>query len=229
MTPLEFAVNVAVALGLGLAIGLERQWHQHPAGMRTNALVAFGAALYVSLSYLGQQNVDPTRIAAQIVSGLGFLGGGVILKEGASVRGLSTAATIWCSGAVGTLAGAGFLIQALIGAAAILALHFTLRPIVFWMDALAKRSPNVESDYRLRVTCTCSDPGAIRALLLRHVGSEAGMTLHGLATEDGEGSTKVIVADVHGLKRSEAFMEEIIRRVGIEPDVKAASWQRVMG
>src|SRR5579871_6440953 len=104
MTHAEFLLNMATALLLGAAIGLERECRQHTAGLRTNTLVALGAALFVSLSRLVEHESSPTRIASYVVSGLGILGGGVILREGLNVRGLNTAATLWCSGAVGVLA-----------------------------------------------------------------------------------------------------------------------------
>ncbi len=75
-----FILNTSAALGMGVLIGLERQWRQHPAGLRTNALVALGAALFVSLARLMEDHGNPTRMASYVVSGLGFLGGGVILR-----------------------------------------------------------------------------------------------------------------------------------------------------
>src|SRR5262245_40932416 len=107
MELLEFTGNVALALLLGALIGIERQFRQHPAGLRTNALVSVGAALFVTLTRLIGDPNNQTRIAAYIVVGIGFLGGGVISKEGRNVRGLTTATAVWCSAAVGTLAGAG--------------------------------------------------------------------------------------------------------------------------
>jgi len=90
-----FAARAAVALVLGAAVGLERQWRQRLAGLRTNALVALGAAVFELFAVLlaGQHGVDPTRIAAYGVSGIGFLGAGVTLREGITVRGINTAAT----------------------------------------------------------------------------------------------------------------------------------------
>ena len=115
MSVAEMALRLGAGLALGSVIGMERQWRARGAGLRTNALVATGAALFVLLSAYGFDTgprggprvADPTRVAAQIVSGIGFLGGGVILREGLNVRGLNTAATLWCAGAVGALAGAG--------------------------------------------------------------------------------------------------------------------------
>src|SRR5215469_13086584 len=139
MDILHFALRIGVALLLGSLIGLERQFRQHPAGLRTNALVAVGAALFVSLSdLLSNDKADPTRIASYIVSGIGFLGGGVILRDGLNVKGMNTAATLWCSAAVGTLSGAGFPGHALIGTATVLGLHLGLRPVGRWVDSRLK-------------------------------------------------------------------------------------------
>src|ERR1700732_5314453 len=113
-THLLFAINIGAAFLLGMAIGVERQFGQHPAGVRTNTLVCVRAAIFVSISTIVVHDGDPTRIAGQVVTGIGFLGGGVILREGLSVRGLNTAATLWCSAGVGTLAGAGLLVEAVI-------------------------------------------------------------------------------------------------------------------
>ena len=105
---IEFASKLGLALVLGSAIGIERQWRQRSAGLRTNALVSLGAVAFVLLSRsLTASGGDPSRIASQIVAGIGFLGAGVIMREGLTVQGLNTAATIWCSAAVGSLAGAG--------------------------------------------------------------------------------------------------------------------------
>ena len=146
---LHFVLNVGAAFLMGMAIGLERQYHQHPAGLRTNALVCVGAALFVSLSRLLLPEGSPTRIAAQVVSGIGFLGGGVILREGLNVKGLNTAATLWCSAAVGTLAGAGFPLHGLVGAAAVLGLHLGLRPLSRRIDARIRTAVDVETVYQM--------------------------------------------------------------------------------
>jgi putative Mg2+ transporter-C (MgtC) family protein len=126
MDILTFAIRLGVAFALGAIVGFERQQRQGLTSARTNTLVSVGAAQFVMLSTLIGSG-DPTRIAAQVVSGIGFLGAGVILRTGFHIRGLNTAATLWGVAAVGSLAGAGFLLHAAIGAASILLANLILR------------------------------------------------------------------------------------------------------
>jgi len=222
-----FALNTTAALLMGTAIGVERQWRQHTAGLRTNALVALGAALFVGLSTLIDREASPTRIAAQVVSGLGFLGGGVILREGLNVRGLNTAATIWCSGAVGSLAGAGYPLEALLGTLCVLFVHLGLRPLTKWIDARTKTATDVETLYRLRVESVDNHDAQIRHILMRHVNSHEKLTLQGIATEDEEGGRTIVVATIYSPERNDRAMEEIVTRVSIEPQVRSVRWQRM--
>jgi putative Mg2+ transporter-C (MgtC) family protein len=111
----HFAIRLGLALILGAFIGAERQWRQRMAGLRTNALVAAGAAMFVMLTALTAKADDSFRIAGQVVSGIGFLGAGVILRNGLNITGLNTAATLWCSAAIGTLAGYGMYGSAITG------------------------------------------------------------------------------------------------------------------
>lgn len=114
----HFVAYLMTALLLGAIIGAERQWHQRIAGLRTNSLVSGGAAMFVGISHRVPLNPTSLQVAAQVVSGIGFLGAGVIMREGLSIRGLNTAATLWCSAAVGSLCGFGFVREAAIGATA---------------------------------------------------------------------------------------------------------------
>lgn len=111
---LELTLRLAAALLLGGIIGWERELQRMPAGFRTHALVSLGAAIFTVVSAYGLTGPqsDPTRIAAQVVSGVGFLGGGAILHHGGTVRGLTTAASLWAVAAVGMAAGAGLMIMA---------------------------------------------------------------------------------------------------------------------
>ncbi|HXG40008.1 MAG TPA: MgtC/SapB family protein [Candidatus Limnocylindrales bacterium] len=121
---LDLSLRLLIAAILGAAIGLEREIHEHPAGMRTHLLVSLGSALFTVLSATGfgalleagqATNVDPTRIAAQIVSGIGFLGAGAILKYGTTIRGLTTAASLWVTASVGMAVGAGEHVLGVVG------------------------------------------------------------------------------------------------------------------
>lgn len=123
----DLSVRLVLAAVLGLAIGFEREIHGHPAGLRTHMLVALGSALFTVISaygFAGEPNaavtVDPTRVAAQVVSGIGFLGAGAILKDGIVIRGLTTAASLWATAAVGMAAGAAEYVIAAVAAAVIL-------------------------------------------------------------------------------------------------------------
>lgn len=127
--------HLAVAIACGFLIGLERQWKHKAAGMRTNILVALGAAIFVIVSVLLKtENTDVTRIVSQIVTGVGFLGAGLIFRERSSVHGLTTAATIWCTSAVGSLAGFGYFYEAIIATAFILVVNLLLRPLENWIN-----------------------------------------------------------------------------------------------
>ena len=133
-----FSFTIWSALLMGVAIGLERQFRQNPAGLRTNALVCVGAALFVSLAVLMDDRQSPTRMASYVVSGVGFLGGGIILRDGLNVKGLDTAATLWCSAAIGTLVGSGFVLHGLAATSTVLARNLVLRPLSQRIDAMLR-------------------------------------------------------------------------------------------
>ena len=225
---LTFAINIGAAFLMGVAIGVERQFGQHPAGVRTNTLVCVGAALFVSLSTLVVHDGDPTRIAGQVVSGIGFLGGGVILREGLSVRGMNTAATLWCSAAVGTLAGAGLLVEALIATSTILIVHILLKPVVHLIDERVKVTGKAETCYRFHVVCAEDQAALIRTICLRHVHSESGMLIQGISTkEQAETGKAAVSVDIFSSVRNDKYMNDLVERLNIESCVSSASWERI--
>lgn len=131
----DLLLRIFIALLAGVVIGFERQWHHKSAGLRTNTLVAIGSAFYVILSVeLTQETGDVTRIIGQVVTGIGFLGAGIIFREGANVHGLTTAATVWCSSAIGCLSGAGYFSEAIIATVTIVAVNIALVPIDTWLN-----------------------------------------------------------------------------------------------
>lgn len=136
MSTTEFFTRLVIALFAGLIIGFERQWHHKETGLKTNMLVATGAAAFVLLSIkvaAGAPNIDVTRITAQVVMGVGFLGAGVIFREGPNVHGLNSAATIWCSAAIGCIAASGYFAEALICTALVTIVNTVLEPVEKWM------------------------------------------------------------------------------------------------
>jgi putative Mg2+ transporter-C (MgtC) family protein len=223
-----FSLHIGAALIMGIAIGLERQYRQHTAGLRTNALVCVGAAMFVSVSGMVEPETSRTRMASYVVSGVGFLGGGVILREGFSVRGLATAATLWCSAAVGVLAGLGFVWHALIGTATVLFIHLALRPVARILEDRAKISGDIECLYRIRVTCPHDQAALIRAILMRHVNAKPAMTIQGISSHESTQPEKtLVVAEIFASERNDKYMNDVVARISIEPTVSEASWEKV--
>lgn len=220
-----FVAYLVAALLLGAIIGAERQWHQRIAGLRTNALVSSGAAMFVSISHLVPLNPTSLQVAAQVVSGIGFLGAGVIMREGLSIRGLNTAATLWCSAAVGSLCGLGFLREGVIGAAAVVGANVLFRPLARKIDRQPSRGTDVETHYVLRFVCRNDDEAKLRVLLM-HLLHALPITLHALHSEDLNSSGKVEVwATLVSAERQNAMLEEIVQRLSLESGVSAVSWE----
>ena len=217
-----FALRLAVAFLLGSAIGAERQWHQKMAGLRTNVLVAVGAASFVTFSDLAAKGVDPTRVAAQVVSGIGFLGAGVIMRDGFNVHGLNTAATLWCSAAVGSLAGAGYLQEGAVGSVFIVLANFLLRPAADLINHHLRAPGEGEVHYAVTLVAAEAESARLRAALLDQLG-KAGLALHELKSA-GAGQVE-ITAVIVSAKRNDAAVEAIIGRLGLDPLVADAKWQ----
>jgi putative Mg2+ transporter-C (MgtC) family protein len=225
MGPREIAMRLGTALLIGAVIGFERQWRQRMAGLRTNALVAIGAAGFVVFSTTVSGDNSPTRVAAQIVSGIGFLGAGVILREGINIRGLNTAATLWCSAMVGTFAGAGQLAASVLAGAFIVGTNLFLRPIVRLINKQPLGAVEVETQYAVELRCQGQEEAHTRALLLQATTS-AGLGLRRLTSENLEDSPQVTVsALLVSPSRHDAALEQIIGRMSLEPFVTAAHWQ----
>ena len=123
-------INMGFALVMGAIIGSERQFRGRMAGLRTNALVSLGAAGFVVFAALFPDDINPTRVAAQVVSGIGFLGAGIIFRDGFNIQGINTAATLWCSAAVGLISGSGHLGYAAALTSLIVFSNLGLRPVV---------------------------------------------------------------------------------------------------
>ena len=125
---LSLLTKLVLAMALGYLIGLEREWHGKVVGTSTISLIAIGSTLYVlmSPSIIGGDN---SRIIAQVVSGIGFLGAGIIFKHGDTIKGLTTAATVWCAAAIGCLVGYGMYAEAIVGTAAVMTVNLLFKHV----------------------------------------------------------------------------------------------------
>jgi putative Mg2+ transporter-C (MgtC) family protein len=223
LTVADFALRLGVGLGCGALIGVERHWQARRAGLRTNALVATGATLFVLYSVVTDDN-SPTRVASYVVSGVGFLGGGVILREGFNVRGLNTAATLWCSAAVGVLAAAGQLLFALIATGTIVRIHLLGRPLGHLID----RENILEEDdddqpYQLQVVCRPKSEKYARAQIVQRT-SSGDFVLRGIHTGRVAGDSVTLTAYLLSDGRAPAQLEQLVAELSLQPGVQAVHW-----
>ena len=150
----KFIVYLLICFFLSFFIGIERQYRHRSVGLRTTILVAIGSYLFASFSFLlNDYNIDLTRIASQIVTGIGFLGAGVILKDGVKIRGLTTAATLWCTAAIGVLCASGFILEAISGTVIILFSNVFLRYV---NKIVNQKSRYEQTSEEFKVTITSS-------------------------------------------------------------------------
>jgi putative Mg2+ transporter-C (MgtC) family protein len=192
-------LRIAVAAGLGGAVGFERELREREAGLRTHLVVCVGSALFTLVSAYGFHDflvnggnvvrADPTRIAAQIVSGIGFLGAGAIIRQGLSVRGLTTAATLWLVAAIGMACGAGYYSAAIISTAAAL---ITLGPLrIFSYRVVGRFRPHID---RLLVEIPAGgSPAPVIEVIERHAGRVVSMEV----TQEGDRRSVVVDVQLH--------------------------------
>ncbi len=219
----DFALRLAVGVGCGALIGMERQWRARMAGLRTNALVAAGATLFV-LYAVATPDSSPTRVASYVVSGIGFLGGGVILREGANVRGLNTAATLWCSAAVGVLAASGNLLFTVIGTGAVIAIHLFMRPLGRLIDRdNADEEDEGAQPYLVQVVCRPKHEKYARAQIIQHAGSND-ITLRGIHTGHAGDDEITLTARLLMSGDAPARLERLVADLSLQPGVRAVQW-----
>jgi putative Mg2+ transporter-C (MgtC) family protein len=163
---LDTLVSLTTAFVLGTLIGAERQYRQRTAGLRTNVLVAVGAAAFVDLAMHLADADGAVRVISYVVSGIGFLGAGVIMKQGMDVRGLNTAATLWASAAVGCCAGADEVAQAAALTVFVIAGNTLLRPLVNAINRIPLDEKTSEATYYFKVAVTTEALPALRDLMV---------------------------------------------------------------
>jgi putative Mg2+ transporter-C (MgtC) family protein len=227
MPALEMLVRVGLATLLGVAIGIERQWRARMAGLQTMALVSMGAALFLVLgAYTFHREQDPTRVAAQIVTGIGFLGAGVIMKQGSSVTGLNTAATLWATAAVGALAGAWMWREAITGAVIIIAANTFFYPLAKRMDRARTRfgRENPPTDYVFEVECDSDAEAPVRARIVSLI-TGPNLQLKSLRSVAATSAHAVrLVAELSAFTREDDALDDAARTLSVEPNVRSVHW-----
>jgi putative Mg2+ transporter-C (MgtC) family protein len=208
---------------LGTLIGLERQWRQRSAGLRTNVLVVLGATAFSDLGMrlLGAEGA--TRIISYVVSGIGFLGAGVILKDGANIRGLNTAATLWCSAAVGALSGSGLRLEAATLVVFVLAGNTLLRPLVNWINRRPIVAGITEARYAVHVTCHPRDVADARDLLDAEL-ERASYPIREVETLSDSEVQVELAAILLPSTADEAELDAVVRALKASPIVLSATW-----
>lgn len=219
------AINLLLALFCGALIGSERQLRRRTAGLRTNALVALGAAGFVVFSALYPNEVSPTRVAAQVVSGIGFLGAGIIFRHGFTVHGLNTAATLWCSAAVGVMAGAGALFFAGMLTGFVVFINLGLRPLVKWIKTKTGKGSMPTLEYRVMIGVNTAKAPRLRALAIQCL-SQPGMQVAGLERSQGldEDETLFEIAVMMDDPDEEGLMKALAPLMG-EVHVRSVAWE----
>lgn len=223
MTIKDFVIRLLAACILGMLIGLERQYRQRKAGIQTNVLVCIGSCLFVMFPLIDGVS-DYTRIAGQVVTGVGFLGGGVILREGLNVKGLNTAATLWCTASVGVLASGGYILFAVIGAFVIIVSNLILRPLGKKLY-YRLREDDIEEEllYEIKIKCVASQESKIRKQVMSMITNE-NLFLKKLHSIDEEGGFVKIKVNFRGLRIDDIVCENIVNEVGLNTEVCEIGW-----
>jgi len=216
-------ISLASAFVLGTLIGAERQYRQRTAGLRTNALIALGAAAFVDLAMNINGNAGAVQVLAYVVSGVGFLGAGVILKDGTNVRGLNTAATVWCSAAVGGCAGADRVAQAIVLTMFVLAVNTFLRPLVNFIERIPINEQAAEATYQVHVTVNQDVRDDVRDLLVEKLDAAAYPVREINALERGEDEVELI-AILAPTSVDAAELDAVTAALEKAPGVAYATW-----
>jgi putative Mg2+ transporter-C (MgtC) family protein len=220
---LDSLISLFAAFVLGGLIGAERQYRQRGGGLRTHVLVAVGSATFVDIGQHLNGNAGATQIIAYVVSGVGFLGAGVIMKQGSNVWGLNTAATLWCSAAVGACAGADLAFEAIALTIFVLAGNTLLRPIVNAINRVPIDQGTTEAIYEMHVTTRAGDLDDSRDLL-REALEAAKYPVRGIEVIDRDGGDTEIVATLLGTAADPDELDAIVASLDRSPMVESASW-----
>lgn len=219
----DFILRIALSLTLGFLIGLERQLTGHPAGIRINVLICMGTSFFTFFPMLyGSDQVF--RVGSSIISGVGFLCSGVIFKDRGTVRGMNTAATLWCTAAIGILASTGMYAMAITAATILIGSNLILRPFARKFHPITY-SDESEKQYRISVTCQEKAEHDIRLLLINSNSCKT-LFLNNLESGDVVGDKVEIVAEYCSVGKSKNnILEGIVGQALVIPEVISAGWE----
>ena len=220
---INLTIGVVAAFLLATLIGVERQYRQRSAGLRTNVLVAIGAATFVSLGFRINGAAGASQIAAYVVSGIGFLGAGAIMKEGSKVWGLNTAATLWCSAAIGALSGFGLIVEASIVTAAVLAGNTLLRPLVNAINRAPFDERTSEATYEVLVMTEAEYVGQVRDRVVE-VLEEADYPVRDVDVVERSDEVSEVIATLVSTAVEPAELDAAAEKIAKSPHVSHASW-----
>ena len=220
---LDLSGSVLVAFVLATAIGAERQYRQRSAGLRTNVLVAVGAAAFVSIGSRLNGDAGATQLASYVVSGIGFLGAGVIMKDGGKVWGLNTAATLWCSAAVGVLSGIGLMAEAVVVTVAVLAGNTLLRPLVNAINRAPVDELTSEATYEVRVLTGPEHVGTVRDDLTEAL-EKASYPIRDIEVVERSDEVTELAATLVSTAVDPAELDAVAASLLASPRVSHASW-----
>lgn len=211
----SFIIRIFVCFILSFIIGLERHLRGRAIGLRTNVLVCLGAFLFVSMA-INVPTKDEVRMAAQVVSGIGFLGAGVILRDGTNIRGLNTAATLWCNAAIGVMCASGLLVEAAIGTFLILLSNIFLR---YLSRNLIKNNfvEKSNKNYIIKVVCNDDKELSIRSIIMQYV-ERLGLVLNHMESKDVDTDKTKLYATITSVNEINTI-EKLIGKITIEPGV----------
>jgi len=221
---LDSFVSLLSAFLLGTVIGAERQYRQRVAGLRTNVLVAVGAAAFVDLGARIVGAEGATRVIANVVTGVGFLGAGAIMKEGANIRGLNTAATLWASAAVGAMAGADMVAEACLVTLFILAGNTMLRPVVNFINERPIDTQALEGEFTLRITVKDDAVPAVRNQINNYLSNNK-IPVSEIESEEVSDTTTDLVVTLVATSIDTKTLDGALVNLRMQPEVLHASWE----
>ncbi len=216
-------VSLGTAFVLGTLIGVERQYRQRTAGLRTNVLVAVGAAAFVDVGLRLSGADGAVRVLAYVVSGVGFLGAGAIMKEGANIRGLNTAATLWGSAAVGGAAGADLIAESALIAMFVLASNTLLRPVVDGINRQPLSETSTEATYEVHLTARPEALAALRERLEELLDAQNYAVRDSRSVERGEDAVELTLT-LAGTSARPAELDAVVAEIAARPGASHATW-----